>query len=155
MTVATRVKRHLDDVGVPYEVLPHRETYTAQGTAAATHVSGWTMAKVLVGRDESGYVMAVLPAACHLDVPAFRVVTGRKHLVLASEAELLELFPDCEVGAMPALGRLYGMPVYADSCFVPGEDLLFPAGSHHEVVKVAWKDFLRAAQPVVMDFCRP
>ena len=71
---------------------------------------------MLVGRDESGFVMAVLPASCELNLPLLRIVTGRTQLVLASEGEIRELFPDCEVGALPPFGKLYGLPVYADRC---------------------------------------
>jgi Ala-tRNA(Pro) deacylase len=155
MTVVARVKRHLDEAKAPFEVVTHPETFTAKGTAAAAHVSGWKMAKVLVARDDAGFVMALVPASCHLDLAAFRDVTGRRHLEMAKERELLELFPDCEVGAMPPLGRLYAMPVYADRCFADDEEFLFPAGNHREVVKMAWRDFARVAQPVLMHFCRP
>ncbi len=155
MTVAVRVKEFLERQGVPFTVLAHREAFTAQGAAATAHVPGGKVAKVLVGRDERGFVMAVLPASCHLDVPAFRDLTGRPHLGLATEGELMELFPDCEVGAMPPFGRLYGLPVYADACFARAGELVFPAGNHREHVCISWSDFVRSAQPVVMEFCRP
>jgi Ala-tRNA(Pro) deacylase len=155
MTVAVRVKEYLERQGVPFTLLAHPEAFTAREAASAAHVPGTQVAKVLVGRDESGFVMAVLPASCHLDVPAFRDLTSRRHLVLATERELMELFPDCEVGAMPPFGRLYGLPVYADACFAKAGEIVIPAGNHREHVRILWSDFVRAAKPVVMDFCRP
>ena len=154
MAVTARLQRYLDRQGVPYAVLSHREAFTAHDAAAAAHVSPWQMAKVLVGRDENGFVMAVLPASCNLDVALFRGVTGREHIVLASEGELRELFPDCEVGAMPAFGNLYGLPVYADRCFATEGEVLLPAGNHREAVRLSWRDFVHAAEPIVTDFCR-
>jgi len=152
--ITQRLRDHLDRTGVPYSVIPHREAFTAQGVAAASHVSGWQMAKVLVGKDERGYVMAVLPATCRLDLPTFRRITRRKSLLLASEEELRQVFPDCEVGAMPPYGNLYDMPVFADTCFGETRDLAFQAGNHHEIVQVSFGDFARTAQPVITDFCR-
>ena len=152
--ITERVREHLDRAGVTYEVVPHREAFTAQGVAAASHVSGWQMAKVLVGRDERGYVMAVLPATCRLDLPTFRRITRRRNLLLATEEELRQVFPDCEVGAMPPYGNLYDMPVYVDTCFSPEKELAFQAGNHHEIVRMAWEPFEKTVHPVRTDFCR-
>ena len=83
--IAQRLQDHLDAAAVRYQILPHLEAFTAQGVAAASHISGWQMAKVVVGKDERGYVMAVLPATCRLDLPAFRRITRRRNLLLATE----------------------------------------------------------------------
>jgi Ala-tRNA(Pro) deacylase len=154
MAVTARLQRYLDRQGVPYAVLSHRATSTAHDAAAAAHVSDWEMAKVLVGRDEAGFVMVVLPASCDLNLPLLRRVTGRRQLVLASEGEIRELFPDCEVGAIPPFGKLYGLPVYADRCLATSGEVLFAAGNHREEVRLAWRDFVHAAEPIVTDFCR-
>ena len=75
-------------------------------------------------------------------------MTGRRQLVLASEGEIRELFPDCEVGAMPPFGNLYQLPMYLDACFRGEEDFYFQAGNHHEVVKLKFTDFERLVQPL-------
>ena len=152
--ITQRLQDHLDAAAVRYQVLPHREAFTAQGVAAASHISGWQMAKVLVGKDERGYLMAVLPATCRLDVPTFRRITRRRNLLLAKEEELRTVFPDCEVGAMPPYGLLYDMPVFMDTCFGRKGDLAFQAGNHHEVIRMGFDDFERTAHPVMTDFCR-
>jgi Ala-tRNA(Pro) deacylase len=154
MAVTPRLQRYLDRQGVPYAVLAHREAFTAHDAAAAAHVSQWQMAKVLVARDEAGFVMMVLPASCQLDLPMLRSVTGRPQLVLASESDLRGLFPDCEVGAMPPFGELYGVPVYADRCFATPGEVLCSAGNHREALRLSWRDFVHSAQPIVTDFCR-
>lgn len=150
-----RVKEFLDSENVSYDVVPHREAVTAQGIAASVHVSGWSMAKVLVVRDDKGhYLMAVVPASCKLDLGRLREVTDRPTLVLASEDEMQQLFPDCQLGAMPPFGRLYEMPLFVDSCFSKAQEILFQAGNHREVVRMTYEAFARLAEPMVDDFCK-
>jgi Ala-tRNA(Pro) deacylase len=150
-----RAKRLLDDNGVAYETLPHREAHTAQGVAAATHVSGWLLAKVLIVRpsDESP-LMVVLPASCRLDLDALAQALHKPSVTLLSEVDLGALFPDCEPGAMPPFGQLYGMPVWVDSSFSKAADFAFQAGNHHEVIRIRYADYERLAQPAVAQFCR-
>lgn len=132
-----------------FEVIAHPEAYTAQERAARCHVPGWRLAKVVVVRDGDWFAMAVLPASVYLDLPEFRAITRRPDLALASEAELARLFPDCDVGAMPPFGRLYGMPVYMDRALAAGPDLLFEGGTHREEVRMPTSDYMRVAQPVI------
>src|SRR5512137_713053 len=96
-----RARRLLETGGVAFETLPHREAYTAQAVAAASHVSGWMLAKVLVVRAPGeGPVMVVLPASCRLDLATLGRVLGKPGISLVAEGEMKELFPDCETGAM-------------------------------------------------------
>ena len=153
--LANRTVRFLEDNRVAFDVIPHRESYTAQGVAATSHVSGWRLAKVLVvdsaGKDP---LIVVLPASCRLDLPALERLTGRSELRLAPELDVQKLFPDCETGAMPPFGNLYGLPVWVDACFPKSQEFVFQAGNHHEVVKVRYEDFERLVKPTVADFCR-
>jgi Ala-tRNA(Pro) deacylase len=153
--LAERARRLLETGGAAYETLPHREAYTAQGVASAVHVSGWQLAKVLVVRapgDEP--VMVVLPASCRLDLSALARALDQPSMALVPEEEIDELFPDCEVGAMPPFGHLYGMPVYVDKCFPKAGDFAFQAGNHHEIVRMSYAEYERLARPFVADFCR-
>jgi Ala-tRNA(Pro) deacylase len=150
-----RAKHLLETSGVAYETLPHREAFTAQGVASAVHVSGWQLAKVLVVRATGQEpVMVVLPASCRLDLTALARVLDYPAVSLVPEEEIKELFPDCETGAMPPFGQLYGMPVYVDKCFPKAGDFAFQAGNHHEIVRMSYADFERVARPSVADFCR-
>ena len=150
-----RAKRLLETSGVAYETLPHREAFTAQGVASAVHVSGWQLAKVLVVRaDGEEPIMVVLPASCRLDLTALARVLDHSAVSLVPEEEIKELFPDCETGAMPPFGQLYGMQVYVDKCFPKAGDFAFQAGNHHEIVRMSYADFERVARPSVADFCR-
>jgi Ala-tRNA(Pro) deacylase len=150
-----RAKRLLETEGVAYETLPHREAFTAQGVASVTHVSGWQLAKVLVARAAGEEpIMVVLPASCRLDLTALARVLDKPSVSLVSEEEIQVLFPDCETGAMPPFGQLYGMPVYVDKCFPKAGEFAFQAGNHHEVVRMSYAEYERLARPAVADFCR-
>jgi Ala-tRNA(Pro) deacylase len=150
-----RVLRLLETGGVAFETLPHREAYTAQGVAAASHVSGWMLAKVLVVRPPGeGPIMVVLPASCRLDLAALARILGKPSVSLVAESEMKDLFPDCETGAMPPFGQLYGLPVWVDAHFPKSGEFTFQAGNHHEVVRMKYADYERLARPVVAEFCR-
>jgi Ala-tRNA(Pro) deacylase len=150
-----RARRLLETGGIAYEILPHREAYTAQGVAAAVHVSGWLLAKVLVVRTPGEQpAMVVLPASCRLDLTALARILGKPKVSLVDESEMQALFPDCETGAMPPFGQLYGMPVWVDSCFSKAGEFAFQAGNHHEVVRMRYTEYERLARPIVAELCR-
>ncbi|HXY38965.1 MAG TPA: YbaK/EbsC family protein [Vicinamibacteria bacterium] len=149
-----RARRLLETGGVVYETLPHRDAFTSQGVAAAAHVSGWFLAKVLVVRAGArGPLMVVLPASCRLDTAALARALGEPSVSFLPEAEIQALFPDCDVGAMPPFGQLYGLPVWVDACFPRKGEFDFQAGNHHEVVRIRYADFERLAHPLVAEFC--
>lgn len=154
MPMNARVQSLLEASHVSYELMAHPLAFTAQGVAQASHVSGWQMAKVVLVRPSSGApLMAVLPASCRLDLRHFEKVSGARGLTLVPEAEMHDVFPDCETGAMPPFGHLYGLPVYVDSHLAGEKTLVFQAGNHREAVRVEWSDFERLAHPTVADFC--
>jgi Ala-tRNA(Pro) deacylase len=154
MACNERLQRLLDEKQVWYEVLPHREAFTAQDVAHTSHVSGKKLAKVVVVREGArSFFMCVMPASAHLDFTILKRMTGRKDLGLASEEEMGRLFPDCDSGAMPPFGDLYGMPFYLDACFRDEAEIYFQAGNHHEVVRMRFADYERLAGPPVGMFC--
>ena len=153
MAINQRLSELIRQRGVAFEILPHREVFTAQEVAHMSRVSGKNLAKVIVLRDAGGdYLMAVVPANEHVYLDELRCVTGRKGLDLAGEVELRRLFPDCEPGAMPPIGHLYGMPMYVDRCLAE-RDICFQAGNHHEIVRMRYDDFARLASPFEGDVC--
>ena len=153
MTVPARMREWLDQQKATYEVLPHMEAYTAQEVAGAAHVPGRTYAKVVMLKGQKGLVMAVLPAKCHVDIQRMQQLLGDNTATLAKEVDFANAFPDCEIGAMPAFGNLYGVPVYLDKDLIGEEAIAFPAGSHHEVLRIASKDFLKLAGAQVQELC--
>jgi Ala-tRNA(Pro) deacylase len=146
MAVNHRLQSLLVQSRVEYELLQHREAFTAQEVAQTTHVRGRQLAKVVLvraGRDQ--YLMAVMPASQHVDLELLAQVSGRKHLELATEGEILRVFSDCEPGAMPPFGNLYDLPIFLDACLAREEHITFQAGNHHEVVRMPFADYERLA----------
>ncbi len=153
MAMSERLRRQLELLNVRYEILPHREVFTAQEVAATTHVPGRLLAKPIVVREGEGrYYMVVVTAPQRVDLAAIHWNTGRPKGRLANEREIAGLFPDCELGAMPPVGRLYDMPTYIDEEFRHHEDIYLQSGNHHEVVKMKFADFEKVAGPFAGEF---
>lgn len=153
MTVATGVREWLDQQKVKYEVLPHMEVYTAQEVAGAAHIPGRAFAKVVMLKGQQGLVMAVLPAKCRVDLTRIWQLLRDNTTTLAREEDFAGTFKGCETGAMSAFGNLYGVPVYLDKDLIGVETMAFPAGTHHEVIRIASKDYLRLTGAQVEEFC--
>ncbi|HTZ34110.1 MAG TPA: YbaK/EbsC family protein [Methylomirabilota bacterium] len=154
MSVPERLKSFLQAHQIPYETLAHSTTYTAQGTAALMQISGREVVKTVVVRagdrgEES--ILAVLPGARHVKLDKLAVAVG-KPVRLASELEFVDLFPDCELGAMPPFGALYNLPVYMDESLAKDKEVVFNAGTHHDAVRVSYEDFVRLAKPKICSF---
>ncbi|MGH9650450.1 MAG: aminoacyl-tRNA deacylase, partial [Terriglobales bacterium] len=96
--------------------------------------------------------MAVLSASRHVDMGAVKAAAGAKHAALATEAEFRERFPDCETGAMPPFGNLYGMPVFVEEALTRDQEIAFNAGSHNEIIRLAYEDFARLVKPTIASF---
>jgi len=148
----TKVKAFLDGHEVKYVVISHSKAYTAQGIAAVSHISGKFLAKTVIVKLDGALAMAVLPAPYLVDLPALRRAVGVREAELASEREFKQHFPDCETGAMPPFGNLYGIPVYVDESLTEDDEIAFNAGSHHELIRMTYLDFDRLVRPEVMSF---
>jgi Ala-tRNA(Pro) deacylase len=149
MALNARLKALFDEERASYSLVPHHEMFTAQEVAAAGHVPGREVAKVVVFRDAGGDdLMVVVPATVRVDPASVEHATGRSGLRLATEAELERLFPDCEVGAMPPFGSLYELRVYLDPCLEKDRKLYFQAGNHRELVEMDLAEYRRLAHPV-------
>jgi Ala-tRNA(Pro) deacylase len=155
MSVNPRLQELLDRHGPRYEIVPHRETVTAHQAAQTAHVSGAHVAKAVVMRDAAGSdFMVVLPASFHLDPRVVHHVTGRAGVRLEDERELLRIFPDCDLGAMPPIGHLYRMSMVVDPCLLENqEEIWFQAGNHHELVRMRVEDYERVAHPFQTSAC--
>ncbi len=147
-----QLKEYLDAHNTKYVVITHSPAYTAQAIAASAHVSGKELAKTVMVKIDGKMAMAVLPASCQVDFNLMKEKTGAKKVELATEDEFKHLFPGCEVGAMPPFGNLYDMEVFAAEKLAEDEEIAFNAGSHTELIKMAYKDFERLAKPKVLSF---
>lgn len=134
---------------IRYELHRHPTTYTAQGLAQVEHVSGFMVAKPVIVKGDGGFAMCVLPAPDHVDLERVAGLLGESDVRLATEAEMGDLFPECEVGAEPPIGPLFGMRTLMDPRLTRDEFLVMQAGNHHEAVKVRRADWERMAHPMV------
>jgi Ala-tRNA(Pro) deacylase len=132
--------------------ISHSKAYTAQGIAAISHISGRELAKAVIVKLDGDLAMAVLPASYQVDLDLLRRKTGVRTAELATEREFKQHFPDCETGAMPPFGNLYGIPVYVDETLSEDREIAFNAGSHYELIKMQYADFERLVKPEVMQF---
>jgi Ala-tRNA(Pro) deacylase len=149
---AKKLKEFLDAQHVPYITITHSLAFTAQGIAALTHIPGQELAKTVIVKIDDQIVMAVLPATRRVDLAALRVTTGAKSAALASEREFRDMFPDCEVGAMPPFGNLFGMPVFVDETLAEDKEIAFNAGTHRELIRMSFEDFRRLVKPTILNF---
>jgi len=152
MAIVTSIAELLRRERIPYTWFRHAVAYTAQEQAAASHVLGRCWAKVVVFIADDRPMQAVLPAHCTVDFEQLRATAGALTLRLAREDEMAALYPDCEVGAMPPFGAMYGHRVFVDRCLVGEPEMVFTAGTHTDAIRMHYGDFAELARPVVGTF---
>ena len=151
MLAASSQKEHSSDASAKTETNA-RSAYTARETAASTFVPRREFAKTIIVDLDGEKVMAVLSASRHVDLEALRKLAHGKQARLATEDEFEELFPDCEVGAMPPFGSLYDTRVFVDEMVTEVDDLCFNAGSHEQILRMDRRGYLNLERPVVGAF---
>ena len=147
-----QVKEFLDEHHVKYVSITHSKAYTAQEVAVSAHVPGGSMAKVVIVELDGAMAMAVLPANRKIILPDLHDVTGSDQVRFVPEDKFKNRFPGCEIGAMPPFGNLYGMDVFVADTLAQNREIAFNAGSHEEIIKLAYADFERLVNPTVMSF---
>ena len=145
MAIATTLKSYLEDRHVNYDVVRHPHSATANESAHLAHIPSHQLAKAVVLEDSKGYVVSVLPSSNRLDMEWVNESLGRK-LRLATEDELPELFPDCALGAVPALSNAYGLDVIWDEQLTNASEIFIEAGDHENLVHVHGDVFCRLMQ---------
>lgn len=152
MAVAKLLKKYLDKNKIKYKTKKHAEVYTAQEVAHAQHVPGRFMAKSVILKMDTRFIMVVLPAHIKVNLARFKKLTGAKSVRLATEKEFGKLFPGCDIGAMPPFGNLYNIPVGVDKNLTKDEHIVFNAGTHKDTITMKYKDFEKLVQPKVGPF---
>ena len=140
MAVAMTMQDYLNRWGVEYEVVPHLHTSSSLETAEAAHIPGNQLAKCVMTEDYKGYLMVVIPANHQVEFDQLDLELNR-HLELATEEELEDIFTDCETGAIPPLGEAYGIDVALDESLTNCSDIYFEAGDHTELIHLSGEDF--------------
>lgn len=144
-----QVREFLNSHNVKYVTINHSPAFTAQEIAASAHVRGRELAKTVMVEIDGRMAMAVLPASRKLNFDLLRSAAGCDKAELASEKAFRDLFPECEVGAMPPFGNLYHMDVYVSELLADDDEIAFNAGSHTELIRLAYSDFVRLVQPKI------
>ena len=146
-----KLKEYLNANKVKYVTISHSPAYTAREVAASTLVPRAEFAKTVLVNIDGKMAMAVIPASRRLDLEQLGLLVNAKKVVLASEQEFQGRFPDCEVGAMPPFGNLYDMEVYVATNLTLDDEIVFNAGSHIQVIQLAYEDYAKLVQPKVLD----
>jgi Ala-tRNA(Pro) deacylase len=149
--IPPRLKEHLQQSGVSYAHIAHTPARSAQYTASVIHVSGKELAKTVVLRSGQQILLAVLPASYHVNLSKLANVFG-KPVELVAEPECHKLFPDCQPGAVPPFGELYGLPVYLDQALAEDPEIVFSAGTLSDGIRMGNSDFVHLVKPRVCSF---
>ncbi len=149
---AKKLEEFLDSHNIRYVTIKHSAAYTAQEIAASAHISGKQLAKTVMVKVNGEMAMAVLPASDKVDFDLLKEAAGASKVELASEQEFKDKFSECEVGAMPPFGNLYGMEVFVTESLGEDEEIAFNSGSHTELIKMSYKDFEALVKPKIGRF---
>jgi len=147
---ARRLKDFLDGHDTRYVTIAHSPAYTAQAVAQCAHISGKELAKTVMLMADGKMVMAVLPATHKVDTEVFKDATGADRVEVATEEDFAATFPGCELGAMPPFGNLWNIPVYVSERLAEDEMIAFNAGSHTELIQMAYEDYERLVKPNIV-----
>jgi Ala-tRNA(Pro) deacylase len=147
-----KLKHYLNKKQVRYISFGHRPAYTAQEMAAAVHAPGREVVKTVMVKLDGQMAMAALPASYQISFGRLRMATGAASARLAGEEEFKDMFPDCEIGALPPFGNLYGLDVFAAKTLTEGDQIAFSAGSHTELINMAYRDYERLVKPQMAGF---
>jgi Ala-tRNA(Pro) deacylase len=153
MPIPQRIRDYLDSQNVLYEVVHHSQAFTAQEVAHSLHVSGKKCVKAVVAEGDNRTVILVMPASYRLNLQELKTALKARYVEMLVESELTALFPDCEVGAIPPFGNLYGIDVWVDRTVASTEKILFCAGTHEDCVRMRYADFAKLTRPFVSQFC--
>jgi Ala-tRNA(Pro) deacylase len=153
MPIPEHICKFLDSHGVAYQLYTHSRAYTAQGIAQAQHLSGKKLAKVvMIISDDGKMIMTVVPANCRVDMDKLGKLLSANSIRLATEEEFKDVFPECELGAMPPLGNIYHLDVWMDKSMRAHPTIVFNAGTHAETIQMLLADFERLVQPKAASF---
>jgi Ala-tRNA(Pro) deacylase len=147
-----KLRNFLDERQVKYVTITHSPAFTAAEIAAAAHIPGKEMAKTVMVRVDGEMAMVVLPASMKVDFNRLLDATGAQEVELAHESEFRDLFPECDLGAMPPFGNLFGLRTFVAEELTEDDEIAFNAGSMTELIRLAYRDYERLVGPRVLPF---
>ena len=148
------VQDFLDQLGIAYRLSRHDTTFTAQDLAAAEHIPGRKVIKPVIVKADGQFVMCALPASHRVDLDTLRCQLQCDDVHLAEESEMARIFCECELGAEPPIGKMFGMPTFMDESLFADDRVTFQAGTHQDAVTMTLADYRKVAQPEVAYFGR-
>lgn len=146
---------YLDKKHIDYDMTEHHTALTAHDLAIEEHVSEQEVAKSIVIKGDGVFYLCVLPGCYRVDLKSLKRLMNFKSIRLATEDELLELFPDCDLGAEPAIGSMYGLPTLMDERLEEDDNIVFQGGTHEKAIWMSLEDFKIIADPTVLKFSMP
>lgn len=146
----SKLTNYLDENDIKYVTVKHSKAFTAQEVAASAHIPGRRMAKPVMVNVDGDLKMVVLPSTHDLDFDTLKDTLNANSAELASEDEFEDLFPDCELGAMPPFGNLYDVETIVSESLTGDVEIAFNAGSHNEIIKMAYPDYETLVEPEIM-----
>jgi Ala-tRNA(Pro) deacylase len=146
------VREYLRVQRVPFEVLLHRPAPSATRLAQSVHVPGHRVAKVVLLRAGGRFALAVLPATHRIVLERLPEVLGTRDIGLATEDDVEAVFVDCERGAVPPFGRLYGLTTLVDASLAEVDDIVIEGNTRHEGLRMRYRDFEALEQPIRAEF---
>ena len=147
-----RLQEFLKARRAEYQLITHTGGVTAQEQAAASHTSGWSWAKVVMVKERDGFVMALLPACCVLDLNRLKGFIGHGEIRLATAEEIGRVVPDCGPGAIPPFGALHGLRVFIDRALIIAPEITMPAGDLTTAIRMRATEFRRLSDFKEGDF---
>ena len=147
--------KYLTANNVSYRLLRHVPAFNAHSVAQATHVPDTALAKTLLVKAGKVYWMAVVRGDQRLSERLLKRALEVHHAHLAHEEDLDLLFPDCEIGAMPPFGNLYGFPVVVDKGLAEDDEIVFNACTHSDSVRMKFSEYERLVHPIIAEIARP
>lgn len=150
--IVKKLKEFLDKNGIEYFTISHSKAYSAQKIAAACHIPGKELAKTVMIKINGEMAMAILPASYRIDFELLRGATGAGKIELAKEQEFQDIFPNCEIGAMPPFGNLWNLPVYVAESLTENEEIAFNGGSHTELIRMSLSDYMKLVNPEIVKY---
>lgn len=97
MDCRERLESYLNENKVAFEVMTHAETFTMQEVAAALHMPGSQVAKVVMVWADGKMAMLVVSSPDRLAFTKVRTLLSVKNVRLPKEEEFGDLIPDFAV----------------------------------------------------------
>ena len=136
-----RLQAYLDGMGITYRVLQHDPVYNSQDLAQREHISGHKVIKPVLVEADGQFLLCALPASYRVDLEALRKELGVKNMRVMDEKTMQKVFEECELGAEPPIGAIFGIPTVMDDSLSSQEQVTFQAGSHSEAVTMRMEDY--------------